>query len=123
MPDDHQPGGPGVPLSPGKPAATGAAADAGAAPATAPSPDHASGRVRGFVGHGRQWVTSEQARLQEDLRARRQRSGMVDAGFLVQELDARVGGGILAGALAFRLFLFLVPFVYVVFTTLAAIAR
>jgi uncharacterized BrkB/YihY/UPF0761 family membrane protein len=43
---------------------------------------------------------------------------MVDAGFQVQELDAGVGGGILAGALAFRLFLFMVPFVYVVFTVL-----
>jgi uncharacterized BrkB/YihY/UPF0761 family membrane protein len=48
---------------------------------------------------------------------------MVDAGFLVQELDANVGGGILAGALAFRLFLFMVPFVYVVFSGLGAIAR
>jgi uncharacterized BrkB/YihY/UPF0761 family membrane protein len=43
---------------------------------------------------------------------------MVDAGFLVQELDARVGGGILAGALAFRIFLFMVPVVYVIFTVL-----
>jgi uncharacterized BrkB/YihY/UPF0761 family membrane protein len=48
---------------------------------------------------------------------------MVDAGFLVQELDARVGGGILAGALAFRIFLFMVPFVYVAFTILGAISR
>jgi uncharacterized BrkB/YihY/UPF0761 family membrane protein len=48
---------------------------------------------------------------------------MVDAGFLVQELDARVGGGILAGALAFRIFLFMVPYVYVVFTVLGAISR
>ena len=64
------------------------------------------------MGHGRQWLTSEQTRLQEDLQARRQRSGMVEAGFQVQELDANVGGGILAGALAFRLFLFMVPFVY-----------
>lgn len=45
---------------------------------------------------------------------------MVDAGFQVQELDARVGGGILAGALAFRIFLFMVPFVYLVFTVLGA---
>ena len=45
---------------------------------------------------------------------------MVDAGFLVQELDARVGGGILAGALAFRIFLFMVPLVYVIFTVLGA---
>jgi uncharacterized BrkB/YihY/UPF0761 family membrane protein len=76
-----------------------------------------------LVGHGQQWLSSEQARVQEDLRARRQRSGMVDAGFLVQELDARVGGGILAGALAFRIFLYMVPFVYVVFTVLGAVAR
>ena len=48
---------------------------------------------------------------------------MVEAGFQVQELDANVGGGILAGALAFRLFLFMVPFVYVVFTILGALAR
>ena len=48
---------------------------------------------------------------------------MVDAGFLVQELDARVGGGILAGALAFRIFLFMVPFVYVVFSVLGAVSR
>jgi hypothetical protein len=48
---------------------------------------------------------------------------MVDAGFLVQELDANVGGGILAGALAFRIFLFMVPFLYVVFTVLGTIAR
>ena len=75
------------------------------------------------MGDGRHWLTSEQTRLQEELRARRQRSGLVDAGFLVQELDARVGGGILAGALAFRIFLFMVPFVYVVFTLLGAISR
>jgi len=56
--------------------------------------------------------------VQQELNARRQRSGMVDAGFLVQELDARVGGGILAGALAFRIFLFMVPLVYVAFTVL-----
>ena len=48
---------------------------------------------------------------------------MVDAGFLVQELDARVGGGILAGALAFRIFLFMVPFVYVAFTVLGEVSR
>jgi membrane protein len=66
-------------------------------------------------------VASERTRLLTGLIARRERSGMVDAGFQVQELDARVGGGILAGALAFRIFLFMVPFVYVVFTVLGAI--
>jgi len=70
------------------------------------------------VGQARQRLAFERARLQEELTVRRQRSGVVDAGFEVQELDAGVGGGILAGALAFRIFLFMVPFVYVVFTVL-----
>jgi uncharacterized BrkB/YihY/UPF0761 family membrane protein len=41
---------------------------------------------------------------------------LIGAGFDVAELDVHVGGGILAGAVAFRLFLFLVPFVYILFT-------
>jgi uncharacterized BrkB/YihY/UPF0761 family membrane protein len=111
-----------------QPVVAGAEPLAGVAPAdavsaTVLSPGHAGGRIRRFAGHGRQWLTSEQMRLQEELRTRRQRSGMVDAGFLVQELDAGVGGGILAGALAFRLFLFMVPFVYVVFTVLGLVSR
>ena len=68
----------------------------------------------------RQPLASERTRLQEELNVRRQRPGMVDVGFQVQELDARVGGGLLAGALAFRIFLFMVPFVYLVFTLLGA---
>jgi uncharacterized BrkB/YihY/UPF0761 family membrane protein len=123
MLEDHQAGGPGVPQSPDEPAAGDGPADAGAAPAVVPLPGHAPGRIRRFVGDRRQWLTAEQTRLQDDLQARRQRSGMVDAGFLVQELDAQVGGGILAGALAFRIFLFMVPFVYVVFTALGLVSR
>ena len=100
-----------------------APADTGAAPAAVPSPDHAPGRMGAFVVRGRQWLASEQVRVQEELETRRQRSGMVDAGFLVRELDARVGGGILAGALAFRIFLFMVPVVYVIFTVLGVVSR
>src|SRR5215475_4043235 len=120
MVDDHQPGGPGEPSPPVEPAAGEPPADSSTAPATVPPGGRAVGRVRRLVGYGRHWLTSEQTRLQEELRARRQRSGLVDAGFLVQELDARVGGGILAGALAFRIFLFMVPLVYVAFTVLSA---
>jgi uncharacterized BrkB/YihY/UPF0761 family membrane protein len=123
MLEDHQPEGPGVPQSPVEPGADLAPVDADAVAAAVGSPDRDSGRIRRFVDHRRRWLTSEQVRLQEDLQARRQRSGMVDTGFLVQELDANVGGGILAGALAFRLFLFMVPFVYVVFTVLGGLAR
>jgi uncharacterized BrkB/YihY/UPF0761 family membrane protein len=95
----------------------------GTGPVTVPAPDRTSGRIRRFAGHGRQWLASEQTRVQTELQTRRQQSGMVDAGFLVQELDARVGGGILAGALAFRIFLFMVPVVYVVFTVLGVASR
>jgi len=98
-------------------------ADADAVPDTVSAPGRAAGRIRRFAGRRRQWLTSEQARLQQELQDRRQRSGMVDAGFLVQELDARVGGGILAGALAFRIFLFMVPVVYVIFTALGVASR
>ena len=117
---DHQPVVPGAPQPAGERAADVGPLDADAAP---PSSDHAPHQVRRFADRRRQWLTSEQTRLQEELHARRQRSGMVDAGFLVQELDANVGGVILAGALAFRLFLFLVPFVYVVFTVLGTVSR
>jgi uncharacterized BrkB/YihY/UPF0761 family membrane protein len=100
-----------------------APAEADAAAAAAPPPDRDRGRLGRFVAHRRQWLASEQVRVQAELDTRRRRSGMVDAGFLVQELDARVGGGILAGALAFRIFLFMVPVVYVVFTVLGAVSR
>jgi uncharacterized BrkB/YihY/UPF0761 family membrane protein len=127
MLEDHRPAVPGTPQQPAEspaeppaePAAAGAPGAAGP-PAETPAPGHGPGRIRRSADHAHQWVAAERTRLLTDLIARRQRSGMVDAGFQVQELDARVGGGILAGALAFRIFLFMVPFVYVVFTVLGA---
>jgi uncharacterized BrkB/YihY/UPF0761 family membrane protein len=123
MLEDRQPAGPEEPPSPAGPPDPVAPAEADAATATVPPPGRAHGRLGRFVADRRQWLASEQVRVQTELETRRQRSGMVDAGFLVQELDARVGGGILAGALAFRIFLFMVPVVYVVFTVLAAVSR
>jgi uncharacterized BrkB/YihY/UPF0761 family membrane protein len=120
---DHQPAVPDEAPSPVEPSAAVAPAASGTAPAAVPEPGHTPGRVRRVAGQGRQWLASEQVRVQEELQARRERSGMVDAGFLVQELDARVGGGILAGALAFRIFLFMVPVVYVLFTVLGVASR
>ncbi len=75
------------------------------------------------MDRGRQWALAERDHVDEVLQTRRQRSGFVDAGFRVQDLDSHVGGGILAGAIAFRMFLFLVPFVYVVFTVFGLAAR
>ncbi len=75
------------------------------------------------MGGGIVWARSERDRAEEALRSRRQRSAIIDAGFEIQELDIHVGGGILAGAVAFRMFLFFVPFVYIVFTVFDAVSR
>src|SRR5215472_9314729 len=120
MLDDHRPAVAGAAPSPVEPPAVHAPTNVDALPAEGPSPGHARGRIRRSAGQAHQRLGFERARLQEELNTRRHRSGMVDAGFLVQELDARVGGGILAGALAFRIFLFMVPLVYVAFTVLGA---
>jgi uncharacterized BrkB/YihY/UPF0761 family membrane protein len=50
----------------------------------------------------------------DGLQARRADSATLDSVFGAAEHDEDVGGGILAGAVAFRLFLFLVPLVFVV---------
>lgn len=50
----------------------------------------------------------------------RGRSAIVDGLASTWVHDSEVGGGVMAGALAFRLFLFLVPFVLFVFTALGA---
>jgi uncharacterized BrkB/YihY/UPF0761 family membrane protein len=81
------------------------------------------GRLRRLWNWGRTWETEERARVETLLQERRRTSSAVAAGFEIQELDANVGGGLLAGAIAFRMFLFLVPFVYIVFTVLGLSAR
>jgi uncharacterized BrkB/YihY/UPF0761 family membrane protein len=88
-----------------------------------PTPENNNRGIRRRVGGGIVWAKSERERAEESLRARRQRSAIIDAGFEIQELDVHVGGGILAGAVAFRMFLFFVPFVYIVFTIFDAVAR
>jgi len=49
----------------------------------------------------------------EHLQERRETSRTIDSVFTAAEHDEHVGGGILAAAVAFRLFLFMVPLVYV----------
>jgi uncharacterized BrkB/YihY/UPF0761 family membrane protein len=75
------------------------------------------------VGRGRRWTEAERDRFGRELEARRQTSRVVGAGFDIADLDVHVGGGILAGAVAFRMFLFLVPFVYILFTLLGWVAK
>jgi uncharacterized BrkB/YihY/UPF0761 family membrane protein len=60
------------------------------------------------AGRIARWL--ERARiLREWVEAARARHGFVDLGFDLIERDSTIGGGILAGALAYRLFAFLLP--------------
>ncbi len=79
----------------------------------------------GKVAGARAGVTKAQARAlekYEQLQAARETNHMVDAGFHFYERDLGAGGGVLAGALAFRLFLFAVPYVFVVITVFGSAA-
>ena len=94
----------------------------GIAAADTPTADHPPGRLRRRVERGRRWVVTKRFWAEGILEERRKQGGLVAAGYDVQGFDADVGGGILAGAVAFRMFLFMVPFVYVVFTILGLVA-
>ena len=81
--------------------------------------------ARRKIARTRAGVTKAQARAQrryERLVAARKTNHMVDAGFHFYERDLGAGGGVLAGALAFRLFLFAVPYVFVVITIFGSAA-
>jgi uncharacterized BrkB/YihY/UPF0761 family membrane protein len=58
-------------------------------------------------------LSSRVRETQQRLESARPRSKSVDAVFRTMERDTAAGGGVLAGAVAFRIFLFLVPFVFV----------
>jgi uncharacterized BrkB/YihY/UPF0761 family membrane protein len=79
-----------------------------------PSPQEADPQQR--PSRYRRAVESIQHRAQsirDDLERRRGYVPVIDFAFRGAEHEARTGGGILAGALAFRVFLFVVPYVFV----------
>jgi uncharacterized BrkB/YihY/UPF0761 family membrane protein len=55
-------------------------------------------------------------RTKAGIEARRADSASIDTAFEAVERDAQTGGGVLAAALAFRLFMFLVPYAFVMVT-------
>ena len=71
---------------------------------------HAPSRVR----RGVEAVKQRAGSIRDDLERRRADVPVIDVVFRGAEHDARTGGGILAGAVAFRVFLFVVPYVFVV---------
>lgn len=60
--------------------------------------------------------------VSRDLQERRGRSRRIDTVLRVGEHDVKVAGGVLAGAVAFRVFLFFVPFVFVLVSGLGLAA-
>ncbi|HXN62728.1 MAG TPA: YhjD/YihY/BrkB family envelope integrity protein [Acidimicrobiales bacterium] len=70
--------------------------------------DHAPGRL--------ERLRTRAQRTRADLEARRAGSASIDSAFEAVERDAQTGGGVLAAAVAFRLFMFLVPYAFVVVT-------
>ncbi len=85
-----------------------------------PPGDPAEHDESGRVARTTQRLKGEQARLlqritdtRERLERARPRSPLIDAGFRALDRDVETGGVVLAGAVAFRVFLFLVPYVFV----------
>ncbi len=74
----------------------------------APDPPHApSARVRVRAAKVRATTTAKH--LADRAQAERSRHRSLDATFEVVDRDAEIGGGIMAGALAYRLFIWLLP--------------
>jgi uncharacterized BrkB/YihY/UPF0761 family membrane protein len=74
----------------------------------------------GRISRTSQRLKSEQSRLvqrlqdtRDRLERARPRSPLIDAGFRAVDRDVETGGVVLAGAVAFRVFLFVVPYVFV----------
>jgi uncharacterized BrkB/YihY/UPF0761 family membrane protein len=78
-------------------------------PPFAPEQSDGESPVPGFVTRWKSKATDKY----DDLQGRRSSSKLIDTVFGSVEHEANVGGGLLAGALAFRLFLFLIPYAFV----------
>jgi uncharacterized BrkB/YihY/UPF0761 family membrane protein len=59
-------------------------------------------------------VVSRLERARDTLQAKRPHSRFLDTAFGALERDVAAGGGVLAGAVAFRVFLFMIPYVFLV---------
>lgn len=68
------------------------------------------------VRHRVEHLRERAARTKAGIEARRADSASIDTAFEAVERDAQSGGGVLAAAVAFRLFMFLVPYAFVMVT-------
>jgi uncharacterized BrkB/YihY/UPF0761 family membrane protein len=94
--------------TPAVPATASASAPGGSAGVPAPARES----VRERVAHLRERAERTRAGIE----ARRADSASIDTAFEAVERDTQSGGGVLAAAVAFRLFMFLVPYAFVMCT-------
>ena len=87
-----------------------------APPPGAPAAGGGAAGARGAVDRLRTRARDARRRAEGTLEAARERSGLVDAAVLAVERDRRSAGNVLAGAVAFRLFVYLLPLVLGVVT-------
>jgi len=81
--------------------------------ATGPEPASSrTERVKAMAERGRRRAEA----TYRDLESRRPSNRWIDAAFSTFERDVTSGGGVLAAALAFRVFIFMVPFVFALIT-------
>ena len=98
-------------------------ADADATPAS-PTDPHEPPEPHeppGKLARARTRVVEAAEATKQRAEAMRSRSSAVDAAFATHERDRRVVGGVLAGAIAFRLFVYLLPLFLAVVTTLGVL--
>jgi uncharacterized BrkB/YihY/UPF0761 family membrane protein len=84
-----------------------------------PEPFEREGRGPSRTARARAQAEHLKARADDTVRqleAKRPSSRIVDAAFATLERDVTNGGGVLAAALAFRIFIFMVPYVFVIVT-------
>jgi uncharacterized BrkB/YihY/UPF0761 family membrane protein len=100
----------------------------GSEPPRAASPAATEGTPNakpGRLATARAGMTRAQTRAQETYRrleTSRATNQLVDTGFHLYERDLNAGGGVLAGALAFRLFVFAIPYVFLIITVFGSAA-
>ena len=88
-------------------------------PAPAPAKDTAAPKGPGRTARARAQAGHLRERADQTVKqfeAKRPSSRAVDAAFATLERDVTSGGGVLAAALAFRIFIFMVPYVFVIVT-------
>jgi uncharacterized BrkB/YihY/UPF0761 family membrane protein len=85
-------------------------------------PPDASGAEAGDRPSMRERMVVRATALRTSLEERRLQSISIDSAFRALDLESETGGGVLAGAIAFRVFMFMVPYVFFVMVALGIAA-